>query len=765
MTVIAIRDAVLFPYSTLNLTIKRPKSVAAVNNVMHEKKLALFLTQRDIMTDDPGFADCYHIGTVGKIKEIMRGPEETLQITVEGFMKARVTQPKAERPYLEAMVEPMLEEEGKKTDRTDAVMYTVINLFKEAISLGATVPLDMMMVILNLRDPWKLADFIVLNMELKIDERQRILEADEITEKLEGIASALGRQIRVLKIAKKLQNETGKEMDKMQREMFLREQLRSIEKELGTLSGEGKTEFEELRAKLEKAGMTEETKEQALKELNRYERMPSFSPEASYLRTYLDWLTMLPWNKKSEHTLDLKEATNILNQDHAGLEKVKERVLEYLAVQKLVGKIKGPIICFVGPPGTGKTSIGKSIARSLGRTFYRMSLGGIRDEAEIRGHRRTYVGALPGRIIQGINSVKTKNPVFMLDEIDKVGTDFRGDPSSALLEALDPEQNGNFSDHYLELPFDLSDVMFITTANILDTIPPALRDRMEVIEFPGYTEEEKFTIAKDFLIPKQLKEHGLDDTHDYLGFTDLAIRAMIRDYTKEAGVRELERSIASVCRKVAKRIEEGEKKKYTVNAPDLGLYLGPAKFKLTLAEKQDEVGVATGLAWTEAGGDILLIEATKMPGKGDLSLTGQLGKVMQESAQAALSYIRTNAKKLNIKDDFQKINLHVHVPAGAIPKDGPSAGISMATSLVSALTGHKIKRTVAMTGEITLRGKVLGIGGVKEKVLAAHRSGVKLIILPKENEKDMEEIPKPVRDAIKFVFVEDIKDVLKIALV
>ena len=761
--VIVIKDAVLFPNMTLPLSIRRQRSTAAVNFVTQKKCLTLFLTQKNPKATEPSFIDSYTIGTLGKIKEITRGVDGALQILVDGLVKARVLSPRSETPFLQAYVEAIPELPEQKTDKTDALMYTVINLFKEAVSLGAAIPLDIMMVILNLHDPWKLVDFLVTNMEFHVDERQTILEAEAVNDKLDHISRALGRQIRVLKIAKKLQTETGKELDKMQREMYLKEQLKAIEKELGMMGG-GKGEFEELKEKIEKGGMSEEAKGQALKELSRLEKMPSFAPETSYIRTYLDWMISLPWSQKSEHTFDIKEAGSILNEDHAGLNKVKERVLEYLAVQKLVGKIKGPILCFVGPPGTCKTSICKSIARALGRKFFRMSLGGIRDEAEIRGHRRTYVGALPGRIIQGIASVKTKNPVFMLDEIDKVGADFRGDPSAALLEALDPEQNNSFSDHYLEIPFDLSDVMFITTANILDTIPPALRDRMEVLEFPGYTEEEKFAIAKGFLLPKQFKEHGLNNGKECLSLTDPALRAIIREYTKEAGVRELERSIAMLCRKVAKQIVEGGTAEVAIGEGDLKNYLGPAKYHITLAEKKDEIGVATGLAWTEAGGDILSIEATKMPGKGELILTGQLGKVMQESGQAALSFIRTNARTLGIKENFKETDLHIHVPAGAIPKDGPSAGIAMAIALISCLTQKRVKRIVGMTGEITLRGHVLEIGGVKDKVLAAHRGGLKIIILPKDNEKDLEDIPKNVREELKFVLVENMEEVLKVAL-
>jgi ATP-dependent Lon protease len=580
---------------------------------------------------------------------------------------------------------------------------------------------------------------------------------------LKKVSFFISREFEIIEAEKNVVKETRKQLGKMQKEVFLREQMKSIEKELG-IDGE-KGEIDTLRTKIKSAGMPKETEAKALKELERLERMPSFSPEISYLRTYLDWLVELPWSKKSgDKKLELKNSEKILNEDHYGLRKVKERVLEYLAVQKQVGKIKGPILCFVGPPGTGKTSIGKSIARALGRKFIRVSLGGLRDEAEIRGHRRTYVGALPGRIVQGIHTAGTRNPVFMLDEIDKVGIDFRGDPSAALLEALDPEQNFSFSDHYLEVPFDLSDVLFITTANVLDTIPPALRDRLEIIEFPGYTEDEKLHIAKQFLLPKLFREHGLKDKT--LTFTDQVLADIIRKHTREAGVRDLERQIATIIRKVTRKIVEKKAKgKVSVNSKTLHTYLGPIKYSHQEAETKDEVGVATGLAWTPVGGEVLSIEASKMPGRGKLLLTGHLGEVMRESVQAALSFARSQAAKLGIKEDFYKEDIHVHVPSGAIPKDGPSAGIAMATVIISLLTNKPIKKDIGMTGEVTLRGKVLEIGGVKEKVLAAHRAGLKIVVLPEDNKKDIaEDIPREIRRDLKFKFVKDMDEVLKIAL-
>lgn len=759
---VPLKDMVVFPHVAIPVAVKRSKSLRAIDFAMQHGRMACFVTQKNSEIEDPKLEDLYQIGVVAKIREIVKERDRTVKILIEGMSRVRISESIQEEPFFKVRIEPLTEPIFRKTEKIEALMYSVVNQFKECVNLGVTVPLDMLLVIVNIKNPWQLADLIALNVDFKIEEKQKILEALKIEEKLERVNQALTRQIKVLKVAKKIEAETGKELGKMQKEVFLREQLKAIERELGILGG--RSEVDELKDKIEKAGMPKDIRERAKKELARMAGMPSFSPEISYIRTYLDWLISLPWAKKSESKIDIKQAEKILNEDHYGLDKVKERVLEYLAVQKLVGKIKGPILCFAGPPGTGKTSIGKSIARSLGRKFFRMSLGGIRDEAEIRGHRRTYVGALPGRIIQGINTVGTKNPVFMLDEIDKVGADFRGDPSAALLEALDPEQNHAFSDHYLEVPFDLSDVMFITTANILDTIPPALRDRMEVIEFPGYTEDEKFHIAKEFLIPKQFKNHGLSQKN--LIITDPALHTIVQEYTREAGVRNLEREIATVCRKVARRVARGEKKVFKITADTLSKYLGPPKFQVTMAEKRDEVGVATGLAWTQAGGEILHIEATKMPGKGHLILTGHLGKVMQESAQAAFSYARNKVAKLGIKDKFYRdYDIHVHVPAGAIPKDGPSAGVAMACALVSVLTGKKVRRLVGMTGEITLRGRTLEIGGVKEKVLAAHRARLKTVLLPKNNKKDLIDVPREVKKDLKFVFVEHMDQVLREALV
>ncbi|HYM65503.1 MAG TPA: endopeptidase La, partial [Candidatus Sulfotelmatobacter sp.] len=609
--------------------------------------------------------------------------------------------------------------------------------------------------------PSALADLAASVLDLKPQEKQTLLVEIDVKKRLEKVIEFLSKEIKVLELERKIASKTQERFEKGAREVMLRERLKTIEKELG--ESDEDSEIKELYDKLKKAKMPDDIHKKAEKEIRKLAQMNQFNPEAGYIRNYLDWLLSLPWGIDSKNNVDIKIAEKILNEDHYGLDKVKERITEYLAVHKLSGKMKGPILCFVGPPGVGKTSIGKSIARSLGRKFVKVSLGGIRDEAEIRGHRRTYVGALPGRIIQGIKDAGTKNPVFMLDEIDKVGADFRGDPSSALLEALDPEQNNMFSDHYLEVPFDLSDVMFVTTANVLDTIPPALRDRLEIIQFAGYTQEEKFRIVKNFLLKKQMEAHGL--TPQKVELSDKGIRFVIEHYTREAGVRTLERQIAAIFRKVAKQVAEGKKGKVLVTDKNVPKFLGPIKISSTLIEKKDEVGMSTGLAWTEAGGDILFIEVALMAGKGNLMITGQLGDVMKESAQAALSYIRSRARALGLDERFyQKLDIHVHVPEGAVPKDGPSAGIAITTAIASALTKIPVSRKIGMTGEVTLRGRALEIGGLKEKVIAAHRAGLKTIIIPKENKKDLEDIPKEVLKDLKFVFVSHMDEVLDVAL-
>ncbi|MBI4160683.1 MAG: endopeptidase La [Candidatus Yanofskybacteria bacterium] len=770
LPLIPLKNVVLFPRVAMPLMIQRPKSMNALNQAMSQDRLVVFVAQKNIYDDiDPN--DLFDIGTVGRIFQVHRLPDGSAKVEIEGVARVKIQSYTQTDPFFRVKLK-QLNSALTRSVETEALVRTAIEQFKKLMEVrGAPAILNDLISALNQiaktpeQDPEQIVYLMAININLELKDLQSILEITDTAEALKRINFFVSRELEIIATEKKVFKETKRQLNKMQREMFLREQMKSIEKELG-VDGE-KGEIEILRNKIKESGMAKEVEAKALKELGRLEKMPSFSPEISYLRTYLDWLVELPWSKKSSGNgakLELKEAEKILNEDHYGLRKVKERVLEYLAVQKQVGKIRGPILCFVGPPGVGKTSIGKSIARALGRKFVRMSLGGLRDEAEIRGHRRTYVGALPGRIIQGIHSAGTRNPVFMLDEIDKVGIDFRGDPSAALLEALDPEQNHSFSDHYLEVPFDLSDVLFITTANILDTIPHALRDRLEVIEFPGYTEEEKLHIAKKYLIPKLFNEHGLKN--GTLAINDRALADVIRKHTREAGVRDLERQVATIVRKVTRKIVEKKARgKILVDSKTIHAYLGPARYTHQEAEKQDEIGVATGLAWTPVGGEVLSIEALRMPGKGKLSLTGHLGDVMKESVQTALSYARSKAAKLGIKENFYGEDIHVHVPSGAIPKDGPSAGIAMATALISLFTLKPVKKDVGMTGEITLRGKVLEIGGVKEKVLAAHRAGLKTIILPEQNRKDIaEDVPKEIKRDLKFVFVKNIDEVLKIAL-
>lgn len=769
MPLVAVQDAVIFPKLVLPLIIREKKSVAALQEAVKREHLALFVTRisqkkeegEKEEIEEVTLKNIYKTGTVAMIVQNLLLPDGSMKVIIEGMARAKILDLAQESPFFKVRIK-VLEPKEKNTLAVKALIRNILAQFKECVSMGKMVPLDVLVAIFNAKTPDQMIDLIVFNLDLSLEERQKILETAGIQERLALLSHHLAREKQILETGKRIERKTQKELGKMQKEMFLREQLKSIQKELGEGEGAG---GEDLQAKIKMAKMPENVEKVALKELARMEQMPSFSPEISYLRTYLDWLIDLPWSREAKTEIDIKKAERILADDHYGLEKIKERIIEYLAVQKMVGKIKGPILCFVGPPGTGKTSIGKSIARALGRKFFRMSLGGIRDEAEIRGHRRTYVGALPGRIIQGMNTVGEKNPVFMLDEIDKVGKDFRGDPTSALLEALDPEQNYEFSDHYLEVPFDLSKAMFITTANVLDTIPSALRDRMEVIHFPGYTEDEKLKIAKRHLLPKLYKSHGLKSKD--LVINDAVIRAVITEYTREAGVRNLEREIATLCRKIVRKIAgNGKKKGYRIKLAELGKYLGPAKFALSLTEKKNEIGVVTGLAWTQAGGEILSIEATTMVGKGNLILTGQLGDVMKESAQAALSYARSKARILGIDENFfQKNDIHVHVPAGAIPKDGPSAGIAIATALISAIARRPVKREVAMTGEVTLRGNTLEIGGLKEKALAAHQAGAKVVIIPKENQKDLNEIPKEARAELKFIPVSNMDQVLNEALV
>ncbi len=761
--VLPVRDIVVFPYMIIPLFVGREMSIKAIEQALAESRMILLLTQRDMSIENPTAADLYESGTVGMIMRMLKLPDGRVKILVQGLSKAKVKKFLRATPYMEAEITKI--EDAKPATVTieeEAQIRTVKEQLDKAVSYGKTILPDIMVVIENLDEPGRLADLVASNLGLKTEQAQEILELADPIKKLKRVSDILGHEIELLIVQQKIQSEARGEIDKTQREYFLREQLKAIQKELGDFD-ERAEEIREFRQKIADAKMPEKVLKESEKQLKRLEKMHPDSAESGTIRTYLDWLVELPWSKSTKDNLDIKAAKKVLNDDHYDLEKVKERILEYLSVRKLKEKTKGPIICFIGPPGVGKTSLGRSIARALGREFVRMSLGGVRDEAEIRGHRRTYVGALPGRIIQGIKTAGSNNPLFMLDEIDKIGMDYRGDPSSALLEVLDPEQNFAFADHYLSVPFDLSKVMFITTGNLADTIPGPLRDRMEIIYLSGYTTEEKLGIAKKYLLPKQLEEHGLTST--ILSITDQALNLLISQYTREAGVRNLEREIANLCRKVAKRIAEGKEKKFIATAKNLHGFLGVPKYLPEEEMAKDEVGVSTGLAWTEAGGDIIYIEATTMKGRGNLTLTGQLGDVMKESAQAALSYVRSTAKLLGIKDDiFAKTDVHIHVPAGAIPKDGPSAGITIATAIASVFNGRPVNKNIAMTGEVTLRGRVLPIGGLKEKTLAAKRMGIMKIILPKRNKKDLEDIPKYIKKDMEFIFAETMDQVLKAAL-
>ncbi|MCS7092871.1 MAG: endopeptidase La [Patescibacteria group bacterium] len=763
----AVRDTVVFPGTENVLVFGRPKSVNAINQALKGEKKLVLLLQKNPEQENPKKEDLYQIGVLVSIEKVAYGEKGEINTLVKGLEKVKLVNFTREDDYFEGSFE-IVKDNLKVDEEVEAMVKFLSSKIKEAINLGKSIDFVFLMNLLNINNPAIFANQMAVVLDIKPHERQKLLEESDINERLKKEVDYLSREVKILEIEQKLSSKTQKRFEQGIRENILREKMRMIEEELG--EKEDQKEINEYEEKIKKAKMPTEVEKKAMKELKRLRQMSQFNPETSYIRTYLDWLIELPWSISSASKIDINKAEKILNEDHYGLKKVKERILEYLAVLELkknrkdLKKTRQPtIICFVGPPGVGKTSLGRSIARALGRKFVKVSLGGIRDEAEIRGHRRTYVGALPGRIIQGIKQVGTKNPVFMLDEIDKIGRDYRGDPSAALLEALDPEQNHSFSDHYLEVPFDLSEVFFITTANILDTIPPALLDRLEVINFPGYTEDEKFHIAKSYLIRKQLEVNGLNEKE--LKITGKAIKNLIRRYTREAGVRELERQIGTIMRKVARGIVEKKYQRKIVTANNLTKFLGPYKYSSQMIEERDNVGIATGLAWTQAGGDILFIEVVVMPGKGGLTLTGHLGEVMKESCQAALSYIRSRYQQFNLPEKlFQKIDLHVHVPEGAVPKDGPSAGLAIVTAMVSALTKISTDRRVAMTGEITLRGRVLEIGGVKEKVIAAHRAGIKTVILPKDNKKDLEDIPSYVLEDLKFVYVTHVDQVLKVAL-
>jgi ATP-dependent Lon protease len=762
LPLLPLRNTVIFPQQILPLSIGRDKSVRLIEEAMRSNKLIFVAAQKDGRIDDPTPEDLYRWGTIAIIMKIFKMPDGTKSAMVQGLNRARILDFTEEEPFIRVAVQPYPESRVEGLD-IDAMVVNLRSLFQKAVELAPYLSPEHAMLIMNTEVPSRLADVIMWNLNASLAERQEVLEQTDVRKRLERVTYFLTKELQILELGSKIQSEVQGEISKNQREYYLREQMKAIRKELGEEEDERAVEIGELRQRIKDAQMPEEARKVAEKELDRLSKIPPAAAEYTVSRTYIDWLIELPWSKGTEDNLDVAQAKIVLDEDHYNLEKVKKRILEYLAVRKLKNDMKGPILCFVGPPGVGKTSLGRSIARALGRKFVRISLGGVHDEAEIRGHRRTYIGALPGRIIQGLKKAGSNNPIFMLDEIDKVGQDFRGDPSSALLEVLDPEQNFSFSDHYIEVPFDLSKVMFIATANLEDPIHPALRDRMEVIELPGYTAEDKIRIAQKFLVPKQMNEHGLKP--EQLSFEPEALEYLISSYTREAGVRNLEREIANICRGVAREVVEGGKATTVITRENVGKFLGVIKFFSEIKERTSRTGVATGLAWTSAGGDILFVEATKMRGRGGMSLTGQLGDVMKESAQAALSYIRSNAKKYGIDDaDFQKLDIHIHVPAGAIPKDGPSAGVTMFTALTSLLTGRTIAHDIAMTGEITLRGLVLPVGGIKEKVLAAKRAGISKVILPEKNRKDIEEVPEHVRNTMKFFFAKEMDDVIKLAL-
>jgi ATP-dependent Lon protease len=761
LPILPLRGTVLYPDLILPIMVGRKKSVKLIDDAMDSDRIIGVITQKRSEIEDPKEGDLHSVGVAALILRMIRELDGSQRVIVQGVSRIKVKEYIQREPYFKARSETM-EDSPVQGVEIEALMMNLKNLFQRAVELAPYLTAELGTMVSNIKSPSILADLIASNLNLATPEKQGILEIFDVRERLSKVHLFLNKEVQVLELGNKIQSQVKEDMDRTQREYYLREQLKAIKKELGELD-EHSTEIKDLREKIKKAKMPPEALAAAEKELDRLAKIPPASAEYTVARTYLDWLVELPWSETTEDNLDIDNAQKTLDEDHYDLEKVKKRILEYLAVRKLKADMKGPILCFVGPPGVGKTSLGRSIARTMGRKFIRISLGGVRDEAEIRGHRRTYVGALPGRIIQGIKKTGSNNPIFMLDEVDKIGMDFRGDPSSALLEVLDPEQNFSFSDHYIDIPFDLSKVMFITTANVLDTVPPALRDRMETLELPGYSEDQKMMIAKEFLILKQINEHGL--SLEFIEFQDAALQVIISSYTREAGVRNLEREIAAICRGVAKDVARGIKEKVVIGPELLHKFLGPVKFFLEVAERTSAPGVATGLAWTPTGGDIIFVEATKMRGEKGLTLTGQLGDVMKESAQAALAYVRSKSKELGIEEDFfEKNDIHIHVPAGAIPKDGPSAGVTIFVALTSLLTDKPVRSNVAMTGEITLRGLVLPVGGIKEKVLAGMRAGIKTIILPKKNEKDLEEIPEHIRSQINFEFIQSMDEAIKLAL-
>lgn len=757
-----LRGLLVYPSMVLHLDVGREKSVKALEKAMVEDNLILLCSQSEVNIEEPTQDDIFRIGTVANVRQMLKLPNGTIRVLVEGMERAEVIEYTDQEEYYEVIARELPEEENHDPE-VSALMRTVLSQFENYINLSKKVTPETLAAVSDIDEPGRLADVITSHLSLKIKDKQEILETIDVRKRLEKLLDILNNEREVLELERKINQRVKKQMEKTQKEYYLREQMKAIQKELGDKEGRA-GEVEELRSQLQELELPERVHEKVEKEIDRLEKMPASSAEGGVIRNYVDWLLALPWSNKTEDDLDIVKAEQVLDEDHYGLEKPKERVLEYLAVQKLVKKMKGPILCLVGPPGVGKTSLARSIARSLERKFVRVSLGGVRDEAEIRGHRRTYVGAMPGRIIQGMKTAGSMNPVFLLDEIDKMASDFRGDPSSALLEVLDPEQNNTFSDHFVEIPFDLSNVMFVTTANVLHNIPRPLLDRMEVLYIPGYTELEKLQIANRYLLPKQKSEHGLEP--EQLILDEEALMKVIREYTRESGVRNLEQQVAALCRKAAKQIVTHASKSIEIKAEDIKEYLGIPKFRYGMAELEDQVGTVTGLAWTEVGGETLTIEVTVVPGTGKLTLTGKLGDVMKESAQAAFSFTRSKAVELGIDPDFhEKLDVHIHIPEGAIPKDGPSAGITIATALISSLTKRHVARDVAMTGEITLRGRVLPIGGLKEKSLAAHRAGYKKILLPKDNERDLRDIPDSVKNDVEFVPVSHMDQVLEHALV
>jgi len=765
LPVLPLRDIVIFPFMIVPLYVSRDRSIKAVDHALGENRMILLAAQKKQEEEDPGPEDIYPVGTVALIMRMLKLPDGRIRVLVQGIGRARILSFEEGLPHLQARIETITEPEVKEKGslELEALMRNVKAALEKSTNLGKPISAEVIVIATNMDEPGRLADLTASNLDLKVEGAQEILEAIEPVDRLRRVHELMAKELEVLTMQQEISSQAKGEMDRSQREFFLRQQMKAIQSELGEGNELGE-EIAGLRDKAAKAKMPKPVMEEVERQLKKLERMHPDSAETATLRNWLDWMVTLPWGKATKDNLDLKEAQKILDEDHYGLEKIKERIVEYLAVRKLKEKMKGPLLCFVGPPGVGKTSLGRSIARALGRKFVRLSLGGVKDEAEIRGHRRTYVGSMPGRIIQGIHQAGANNPVFMMDEVDKIGADFRGDPSSALLEVLDPEQNNSFRDHYLGVPFDLSNVMFICTANLTDTIQPAFLDRMEVLRLSGYTEDEKLEIAKRHIVPKQVEEHGLTPTQ--LVYTDRALRSMINSYTREAGLRNLEREVAAIARKVARKVAEGDASAVRITPSSVHRYLGAPKILPEERLKKDEVGIATGLAWTATGGDVLFVESTAMRGKGRLTLTGQLGEVMKESAQAALSFARSRARIYGIREDFFATHdLHVHVPEGAIPKDGPSAGITMATSMLSIFTGRPVKRSVAMTGEITLRGNVLPIGGLKEKILAARRAGIETIVCPKLNQKELDEVPAQLKRSMQFHLVDEVDEVLKIALI